>query len=128
MYSAPLLPPLHPFLIAGYRSLQLSRNTFPQRFFLYAYEARFSGLHLGEALFDYGIIYLIVNLTDIPTSGHEIEFRTDARDALKIARNLQLWRLAGCNVKDIVLKKLESNKRKYPVEKARARNEKYDAF
>ena len=30
------------------------------------------------------------------------------------------------DVKDIVLKKLESNKQKYPVEKARGRNEKYD--
>ncbi|MCB0530513.1 MAG: nucleotide pyrophosphohydrolase, partial [Saprospiraceae bacterium] len=34
----------------------------------------------------------------------------------------------GLDVKEIVLEKLESNKRKYPVEKARGRNEKYDAL
>jgi len=31
-------------------------------------------------------------------------------------------------VREIVLEKLEKNKEKYPVEKARGRNEKYDAL
>ena len=34
----------------------------------------------------------------------------------------------GLDVKEIVLEKLENNKRKYPVDKARGRNEKYDAL
>ncbi len=32
----------------------------------------------------------------------------------------------GLDVKDIVLEKLEENKRKYPVDRARGRNEKWD--
>ncbi|MCO6490908.1 MAG: nucleotide pyrophosphohydrolase [Phaeodactylibacter sp.] len=34
----------------------------------------------------------------------------------------------GLDAKNIVLEKLESNKKKYPVEKAKGRNEKYDAL
>lgn len=62
---------------------------FPLGFYVCAYEAGFSGFSLCEALFDYGITCLVVNPADIPTSDKEAEFKTDARDAAKIARCLR---------------------------------------
>lgn len=66
----------------------LEKN-FPLGFYMCAYEAGFSGFGLCEALFDYGITCLVVNPADIPTSGREAEFKTDSRDAAKIARCLR---------------------------------------
>lgn len=65
------------------------QGRFPLGFYVCAYEAGFSGFNLCEALFDYAITCLVVNPADIPTSDREAEFKTDARDAAKLARCLR---------------------------------------
>ncbi len=53
------------------------------------HEARCSGYGLYEALWEASIDCIVVNAADIPTSHKEAEFKTDKRDALKIAKTLR---------------------------------------
>ena len=64
-------------------------NDFPQGTYICAYEAGFSGFGLCEALMDRGIQCLVINAADIPTSDRDAEFKTDQRDATKIAKCLR---------------------------------------
>lgn len=66
---------------------------FPQANFICAYEAGFSGFGLCEDLIEQGIQCMVVNAADIPTSDKEAEFKTDQRDAAKIARSLRSGQL-----------------------------------
>lgn len=73
-------------------------TNFPDGCYLCAYEAGFSGFNLCEALFDYGIACLVVHAADIPTANKETEFKTDARDAAKIARSLRSGELRSIHI------------------------------
>ncbi len=64
-------------------------TNFPAAEFTCAYEAGFSGFGLCESLLDQGIKCLVLNAADIPTSDRDTEFKTDQRDAAKIARCLR---------------------------------------
>jgi len=65
------------------------QTNFPQADFTCAYEAGFSGFGLCESLMQHGINCLVVNAADIPTADRDAEFKTDPRDAAKIARCLR---------------------------------------
>jgi len=73
-------------------------SNFPQGEYICAYEAGFSGFGLCESLMEFGISCLVVNAADIPTSDRDAEFKTDARDAAKIARSLRSGELRGIHV------------------------------
>ncbi len=76
------------------------RREFPDGDYLCAYEAGFSGFGLCEALWESKISCIIVHAADIPTSHKEAEFKTDKRDALKIAKSLRSRELSGIFIPD----------------------------
>lgn len=65
------------------------QQNFPDGDFLCAYEAGFSGFGLCEALLEFDIECWVIHAADIPTSDKDAEFKTDTRDAAKIARSLR---------------------------------------
>jgi len=65
------------------------QTNFPHAEFRCAYEAGFSGFGLCESLIDQGINCWVINAADIPTADRDAEFKTDPRDAAKIARSLR---------------------------------------
>lgn len=89
-----------PFVIAPDAELLISylNREFPEGEYLCAYEAGFSGYGLYEALWEAHITCLVVHAADIPTSHKESEFKTDKRDALKIAKTLRSGELKGIAV------------------------------
>lgn len=76
------------------------RREFPDGNYLCAYEAGFSGFGLYEALWESTISCIVVHAADIPTSHKEAEFKTDKRDALKIAKSLRSKELSGIFIPD----------------------------
>ena len=66
----------------------LEKN-FPGGNYICAYEAGFSGFGLCEALNGQGIQCIVINAADIPTSDRDSEFKSDQRDATKIAKSLR---------------------------------------
>ena len=63
-----------------------------------AYEAGFSGFYLQEYLTNEGIGCLVVHPADIPTTDKESEFKTDQRDAKKIAECLRSGQLKSIHI------------------------------
>ena len=73
---------------------------FPDGNYECAYEAGFSGFGLYEALWEAKINCIVVHAADIPTSHKESEFKTDTRDALKIAKSLRSGQIKGIAIPD----------------------------
>ena len=73
-----------------------------------AYEAGFSGFHLQEYLSKNGIECLVVHPADIPTTDKESEFKTDQRDAKKIAECLRSGQLKGIHIPTKELQEVRS--------------------
>lgn len=76
------------------------RREFPGGNYLCGYEAGYSGFGLYEALWESRINCIVFHAADIPTSHKETEFKTDKRDALKIAKSLRSKELAGIYIPD----------------------------
>jgi transposase len=74
------------------------QTNFPQADYTCAYEAGFSGFGLCESLKEHGINCLVVNAADIPTADRDAEFKTDPRDAAKIARCLRSGELHSIHI------------------------------
>jgi len=90
-----------PFTISPPSAEDLSNyldKHFPGGEYLCAYEAGFSGFGLCESLHEKGIGCIVVNAADIPTSDRDSEYKTDARDASKIARSLKSGDLTGIHL------------------------------
>jgi len=75
-------------------------KTFPKGEYICAYEAGFSGYNLYERLWEANIKCLVVHPADIPTSQKEQEFKTDPRDALKIAKALRAGHINSIYIPD----------------------------
>lgn len=71
---------------------------FPKANFICAYEAGFSGFGIYEQLLEAGIQCLVINAADIPTTDREAEFKTDQRDAAKIAKSLRSQQLNSIHI------------------------------
>ena len=84
------------------------RRTYPGGSYLCAYEAGFSGYGLYESLIQSGISCLVVHAADISLSHKESEYKTDKRDALKIAKALRSGQLRGIHVPDARLQEERS--------------------
>ena len=67
------------------------KRAFPGAEFHSVYEAGFSGFHAHRALCAAGFRNLVVNPADVPTSGRERAFKSDASDCRKLARSLEWW-------------------------------------
>ena len=76
--------PPKPDLLAQYL-----RNNFPGGTYYSAYEAGFCGYWAHDKLVSLGINSIVVNASDIPTTGKEKEQKNDKRDSQKIARSLR---------------------------------------
>lgn len=72
---------------------------FPEAHYVAAYETGFSGFSTYYALEGMGIETLVVNASDIPTTGKERVHKTDAVDSSKIAWSLKRGELTGIYVK-----------------------------
>ena len=70
------------------------------------YEAGFSGYWLHRKLTDLGFNNIIVNPSDIPTSGKERLRKTDIVDSRKLARELSAGNLKGIYVPSILFQEL----------------------
>lgn len=64
-------------------------KTFPGGTYYSAYEAGFCGYWIHNKLIELGINSIVVNPSDIPTTGKEKVMKTDPRDSIKIARSLR---------------------------------------
>lgn len=71
---------------------------FPGADYYSAYEAGFCGFWIDRELKRYGIINLVVNPSDIPTTDKEKKQKSDKRDARKIAKELRSGNLKGIYV------------------------------
>lgn len=97
------------------------RNKYPGGEYYSAYEAGFSGYWINEELSKRGIKNIVVNPSDIPTTGKEKLGKSDSVDSRKLARELEngtlkgiyipsrfeqelrtLCRLRGAKVRDII--------------------------
>ena len=74
------------------------RQHYPGATIICAYEAGFSGFYLQEHLTENGIQCLVVHPADIPTTDKESEFKTDIRDAKKIAECLRSGQLRSIHI------------------------------
>ena len=84
------------------------KEKFPRADIVCAYEAGFSGFSLQEELTAAGIQCLVVHPADIPTTNKESEFKTDKRDAKKIAVALRSGQLNGIHIPSKVLQEARS--------------------
>ena len=71
------------------------RKNFPGANYFSAYEASFCGFGIHRDLEKEGIINIIVNPADIPTTDKERKQKEDRRDSLKIAKTLRSGDLTG---------------------------------
>ena len=74
--------------------------TYPDGVYNCAYEAGFSGYGLYQDLWEAQIKCIVVHAADIPVSHKESEYKTDQRDALKIAKCLRSGQLVGISIPD----------------------------
>ena len=84
------------------------KKNFPGGQYTCAYEAGFSGFVLYEALWESFIECLVIHPADIPTSHKETQFKTDSRDALKIAKSLRAGQLQSIHIPDKLLQQERS--------------------
>ena len=80
------------------RLVNYLRQHYPGATIICAYEAGFSGFYLQEHLTENGIQCLVVHPADIPTTDKESEFKTDIRDAKKIAECLRSGQLRSIHI------------------------------
>lgn len=71
------------------------RKNFPGAVYHSAYEAGFCGFSAHRDLVDFGILNLVVNPADIPTTDKEKRQKEDKRDSRKIAKSLRNGELVG---------------------------------
>jgi transposase len=64
-------------------------RTFPGGTYHSAYEAGFCGYWIHNKLIKFGVNSMVVNPSDIPTTGKEKVMKDDSRDSVKIARSLR---------------------------------------
>lgn len=77
------------------------KKTFPGCRYYSAYEASFCGFTPHRELLSEGIINIVVNPADIPTTDKERQQKDDKRDSLKIARSLRAGDLTGIYVPSV---------------------------
>ncbi|MBR6471333.1 MAG: IS110 family transposase [Victivallales bacterium] len=82
------------------------KRAFPGAEFHSVYEAGFSGFHAHRALCAAGFRNLVVNPADVPTSGRERAFKSDASDCRKLARSLENGELRGIDVPPVGLERM----------------------
>lgn len=68
---------------------QYLRKNFPGGTYYSAYEAGFCGYWIHNELLNLGVKSIVVNASDIPTTGKEKVQKDDKRDSIKIARSLR---------------------------------------
>lgn len=73
-------------------------ENFPRGDYHSAYEAGFSGFGLHAFLKDNGVNSIVIHPGDVPTTDREAEFKTDSRDARKIAEALRSGQLQGIHI------------------------------
>lgn len=101
------------------------RNNYPGAKYYSAYEAGQSGFWVDRQLRAEGIINLVVNPADIPTTGWEKDKKDDYRDSRKLARELENNTIRGIYVPAESLEALRSLSRlrsQFVGEKARLKN------
>jgi len=74
------------------------RKNFPGAVYHSAYEAGFCGFSAHRDLVGFGILNLVVNPADIPTTDKEKRQKEDKRDSRKIAKSLRNGELLGIYV------------------------------
>ena len=74
---------------------------FPGGNYYSAYEASFSGFKAHRELLKLGILNIVVNPADIPTTDKQRKQKEDARDSRKIAEQLSGSNLVGIYIPDI---------------------------
>lgn len=79
-----------------------AEKTYPNAQFICAYEAGFSGFWAKRELEKCGFETLVVNPSDIPTSGKDRVFKTDKRDARKIVAGLRSGELEGIHCPTVI--------------------------
>lgn len=89
--------------LAGY----LRRN-FPEGKYYSVYEAGFCGFSVHRQLIKNGIINIIVNAADVPTTNKERCQKEDRRDSKKLARELKKGQMEGIHIISTEMEELRS--------------------
>lgn len=84
------------------------KAAFPGAEFHSVYEAGLCGFHAHRALCAAGFRNIVVNPADVPTSGRERAFKSDATDCRKLARHLENGDLHGIDVPSAELERMRS--------------------
>ena len=79
---------------AGKLVRHLKRN-YPEAEYRSVYEAGFSGFEAHRELCRMGVMNIVINPADVPTSGKEREYKNDRTDSRKLARKLENGSLEG---------------------------------
>ena len=65
------------------------KRKYPEAEYRSVYEAGFSGFEAHRALCALGILNIVINPADVPTSGRDREYKNDRADSRKLARELE---------------------------------------
>lgn len=84
------------------------RRYYPGARYVSGYEAGFSGFWIHEALTDAGFTNLVVHPSDIPVTNKERTYKTDRRDARRLARALENGSIEGIYVPNKTMQHLRS--------------------
>lgn len=83
-------------------------KNYPGGKYFCVYEAGFSGFWIHRELTRYGFISMIVNPSEIPTTGKERFDKNDTRDSRKLARELELGNLVPIYVPSSIEQEIRS--------------------
>ncbi len=81
---------------------------FPEGSYYSVYEAGFCGFSIHQELIKNGILNIIVNPADVPTSDKDKRQKEDRRDSRKLARSLKNGELEGIYIMSIEMEELRS--------------------
>jgi transposase len=88
-------------------ALYLSKN-YPGGYYYSVYEAGFCGFWIDKELKKYGIMNIIINAPDVPTTNKEKVTKTDKVDSRKLARELENNNLVALYIPDKDMEDLRS--------------------
>lgn len=71
------------------------QKNYPEAEYRSVYEAGFSGFETHRQLCSQGVLNIVINPADVPTSGKERDYKNDSLDSRKLARELENGSLEG---------------------------------
>ena len=101
------------------------RRNYPDAEYRSVYEAGFSGFEAHRELCRMGVMNLVINPADVPTSGRERNYKNDSIDSRKLARELENGSLIGIYIperENLILRDLTRRKEQLTGNITRTKN------